>query len=424
MEKTLISRATQDLLSWQALHRSLSLKERLSSFKTYRTSVFQAKEFTCKREVLSPSDREVTIVDPYSAELRPMLMFASNNYLGLGNHPYVCEKVKQAIDKYGVGVGGPPLLNGYTFLMREVEERLASFKHKESALIFPSGFAANLGIIGSLVNPKDCILYDEHSHASFYDGLKMNKCKAYPFPHNKVETLARLMDFRRKNQGDMFVGAEGIYSMSGDMAPLPKLLDLCRKHNALFILDDAHGTGVVGKNGAGTADYFGVSDEVDVIMGTFSKAFTVTGGFVAGSKDVIEYMRYFARPYIFSAALPPPVLAAVLAGLEVMQNEPWLQFQLLHNVQYALQLLRPYGLVAEPQGGIIALKVPEGMNIRKANFLFHQLGLFISAIEYPAVPLNKQMFRISLMAQHTKADIDFLSEAVAQVWSDEGVYNS
>lgn len=424
METDISRKAANDLLNWQALHQSLGFKERVASFSNYRASVYQDKEFTYKREVISPSGREVIIVDPYTAEHRSMLMFASNNYLGLANHPYVCEKVKQAVDSYGVGVGGPPLLNGYTFMMREAEERLAAFKQKEAAIIFPSGFAANLGIIGSLVGSRDKVLYDADSHASFYDGLKMNKRLGRAFPHNSVEGLAQLLQTPHDSQGTVFVGAEGIYSMSGDMAPLPQLLEVCRKHKAVFILDDAHGTGVVGKHGAGTADYLGVTKEVDIIMGTFSKALAVSGGFVTGSRDVIEYMRYFARPYIFSAALPPPVLAAVVAGLEVMQHEPWLQFQLLHNVQYAAQLLRPYGLSAEPHAGIIALKVPGSMNIRKANYLFHQLGLFISGIEYPAVPLNKQLFRISLMAQHTKADIDRLAEAVAYVWANEHVYNA
>lgn len=422
METAITSKAVNDLLNWQTLHQSLGFKERVASFSSYRASVYAEKEFTYKREVISPSGREVIIVDPYTAEHRTMLMFASNNYLGLANHPYVCEKVKQAVSRYGVGVGGPPLLNGYTFLMREAEERLAAFKQKEAAIIFPSGFAANLGIIDSLIGTKDRVLYDVDSHASFYDGLKMSKRLGRAFPHNNVEGFAQLMQNQHDRQGTVFVGAEGIYSMSGDMAPLPGLLEICRKYNAIFILDDAHGTGVVGKHGAGTADYLGVSKEIDIIMGTFSKALTVSGGFVTGSRDVIEYMRYFARPYIFSAALPPPVLAAVVAGLEVMQNEPWLQFQLLHNVQYAVQLLRPFGLSTEPQAGIIALKAPVGMNIRKANYLFHQLGVFISGIEYPAVPLNKQLFRISLMAQHTKADIDRLAEAVACVWTNEHVY--
>jgi glycine C-acetyltransferase len=424
MEVSAAERTASNLLKWRSLHYSSGFKERVSSFSQFVSSLRANKEFTYKREVVSPTGREVTIKDYYTGEHRQMLMFASNNYLGLANHPYINEKVQQAISKYGAGLGGPPLFNGYTGLTRQLEERMADLKKKEAAIIFPSGYAANVGIAGALIGETERVLYDEKSHASFTDGLKLYKRLARSFKHNNAEDLARQLDLRDDAEETVFVGAEGVYSMNGDMAPLPELIAACKKKkNSIFILDDAHGTGVVGKKGAGTADYLGVSDDVDIIMGTFSKSFAVTGGFVTGSKDMIEFLRYFARPYVFSAAAAPPALAAILAGMDVMQNEPWLQVQLLKNVQYAVKKLSPFQIVSEPKGAIIALKMPEGMNIRRANYMFHELGLFINAIEYPAVPLKKQIFRISMTALHTEADIDYLAAAIEHVFANETVYD-
>jgi glycine C-acetyltransferase len=195
-----------------------------------------------------------------------------------------------------------------------------------------------------------------------------------------------------------------------------------QNHNAVLIVDDAHGTGVLGKGGSGTASYLGCADRVDLCMGTFSKVFAVCGGFLTGSEDLINYLRFHARPYIFSASIPPTVTAAVLAGLEVMETEPWLQTQLLQNVSYAIQKLEPFGFCAKPGAAIIALKLPEEMNIRAASLLFHRKGIFINPIEFPAVASNRQRFRISLMAQHTKEDIDRLANAVEEVWNNPLAY--
>jgi glycine C-acetyltransferase len=197
---------------------------------------------------------------------------------------------------------------------------------------------------------------------------------------------------------------------------LDKLVPIVKKYNAITMLDDAHGTGVLGKTGSGTAEHFGVEQQVDLSMGTFSKSFAVTGGFVAGSKDLVDYMRFFARSYMFSAALPPLTLAAVLAGIDVIENEPWLRLRLLENARYAVEKLRPFGLTTNPEAAIVALQVPEWMDMRKANYHIHERGIFLNAIEYPAVPEGSQRFRISLMAAHTKEDIDHLAEVMGETW--------
>jgi glycine C-acetyltransferase len=415
MAATTKNRVALNLHEWQALHQNEPLMLRAKSFQGLVQYMQSEHQLLYRRKILSPADREVMVEDPFSGRVRPMLMFASNNYLGLANHPYVKEKILQAATKYGTGIGGPPLLNGFLKLTAELEERLAALKGKEAALIFSSGYTANLGLLGALVRDEDKLFYDELSHASFLDGIKLGQLHARSFPHNDLVALEAMLQ-NAKTKGDIFIGVEGIYSMDGDMAPLNELVNLCRRYGAHLMLDDAHGTGVVGKGGAGTAHYLHCEEDVNLAMGTFSKTFAVSGGFVAASRELVEYMRYHARSYIFSASLPPTVQAAVLAGLDVMQNEPERQEQLLRNVKYAGQLLEPFGLVNPPAGGIIALRVPPKINIREANLLFHDAGIFLNAIEYPAVPLQQERFRISLMCNHTRADIDYLAETVGRIW--------
>ncbi len=408
-----------DLKSIQIMQRKQDLRSRIRSFYEITSN----ENHTYFRVVVSPMDREVLVIDPASGEARFMLMFASNNYLGLSNHPYVKEKVMRSINEFGCGVGGPPLLNGYNTLIREAEERLAAWKKQEDAVIFSSGFATNLGIIGAITRSRDLILFDELSHASFYDGVRYSNAHAIPFEHNNMEALEDLLAAHQPKPGStVFVGAEGVYSMDGDKAPLDRLSRLCKKHNAISIIDDAHGSGVLGKNGAGTADFLHCTENIDIHMGTFSKAFAVSGGFVAGSKEMMNYLRYYSRPYFFSASFPPSTAAAVIACLDVMENEPWLQERLLDNVAYAVSKLRRFGLYAPAEGGFLTLNLPENMNVRKAALMFHEKGIFLNAIEYPAVEVNKQRFRISFMSSHIKDDIDRLADTVEEIWNSKQAY--
>jgi glycine C-acetyltransferase len=396
----------------------LSLQERTAWFEEMLDSTRKNQHNFYSRVINSPSDREVEIIDPVNGKPRKMLMFGSNNYLGLANHPYVRETVKKSISRYGVGIGGPPLLNGYSILMKELEERLSAFKGSEDSLIFSSGFCANLGLISGLFVRGDLICFDELSHASFYDGLKMVRTCKSPFGHNDTAELeAQLEQNKRLTGREAFVCVEGVYSMDGDLAPLDRIFPLCKRYNAHLVIDDAHGTGVIGKHGGGAIEHFGLNAGEEIVMGTFSKAFAVTGGFISASKPVINYLRYFARTYMFSASLPPISISAILAGLDVIGNEPERRIKLHENIRYATTKLQPYGLIGQPAAGIISLKVPEKINIRKASALFHNAGIFINTIEYPAVPLTSQRFRISLMSDHTRADIDKLASCVEETWS-------
>jgi glycine C-acetyltransferase len=399
--------------------RRLPLADRVECFEAFLNGLLERGELTTMREIISAADRVVTVALPGCSEGRQMLMFGSNNYLGLANHPRVVEAVRAAVARYGAGIGGPPLLNGYTRLHRELEERLAALKGTGDAMIFPSGYGANVGLVTGLVNADDLVLYDAYSHASFCDGLKMAGVESHSFRHNDLADLERMLARYAPAPGrDVYIAAEGVYSMDGDTAPVDRLVAICRTRGARLVLDDAHGTGVMGPTGRGTAEHYGMEGIVDVTMGTFSKAFAVTGGFVAAEKGVIDYLRYFARSYMFSASLPPAVIAAVLAGLDVMADEPDLRVRLHANVAYLVSGLRSLGFDIDSETGVIPLIVPAGMNIRRAARRFDELGMFVNAVEFPAVPISQQRFRVSMMATHTKEDIDRLLEAVDAVWSD------
>ncbi len=400
--------------------RKMSLDERTKFFSHWIGTRRTQGESLYLRTATSMADRAVDYFDPWTGTVRSMLMFGSNNYLGLTSHPYVREQVKKAVDKFGSGIGGPPLLNGYTTLHSELEERLSALKGKEDTLVFQSGYGANVGLVSCLAGKHDTVVYDVHSHASFYDGIKMADAPAVKFGHNDVEELETILQgLSSRTTGDTFVGIEGVYSMDGSLAPLDRIVPVSKRYGAILMIDDAHGTGVTGM-GRGTPEHFGVADDVDIAMGTFSKAFGVVGGFVSTTKPIADYLRFFARSYMFSSSLAPAVLAAVIASLELLEKEPGIHRQLMDNIDYLTRGLHRLGFGVNPQSAIIPLPVPQTLNIRKAAYHFHRAGIFINSIEYPAVPANQQRFRISMMATHTREDIDRLLEVVEEVWN---VYN-
>jgi len=362
-------------------------------------------------------DRTVRVRDNYGSE-QDMLMFGSNNYLGLSVHPYVKERIVRAMDEYGTGVGGPPLLNGLTKLHRELEQRLAVYEGTEDTVLYGSGYSANVGLMSAIPTKKDVVIYDSHSHKSFTDGLDLGGHTAVSFEHNDLEDLEAHLVAAQDIDGDRFVGVEGVYSMNGDVSPLDEIVPLCKKYNAILILDDAHGTGTSGRGGSGTAQQFGVHGEVDIILGTFSKAFGVSGGFVSCSKAVADYLQIFSKAYVFSASLPPMTIAAVHAGMDLLENEPEIHTNLLNNITYLAEGLCHLGFAATEESAVFPLPVPLSMNIRGAAHAFHNRGIFVNIIEYPAVPFSRQRFRISVMATHTKKDINQLLSVVKEVWDE------
>jgi glycine C-acetyltransferase len=303
-------------------------------------------------------------------------------------------------------------LNGTTAIHRLLEKRLAEFKGSEECMVFSSGFGANYGMISALVGKQDALIADSLAHASIIDGARTCRGELYHFEHNNVDSLVEtIKNAEADGKLNKFIIIEGVYSMDGDIPPLDRIFETAKKHNCLLMIDDAHGTGIMGKHGKGIAERFGLEGRIDMIMGTFSKAFASAGGFIAASSDLIGYMRFFARSYFFSAAPPPMLIAQVLSSLDIITEHPELIEMLYSNVDYILNGLNSIGYKCNTDSAIITIPVPEGIHIRKTARQFNDAGVFINHIEYPAVPLDKQRFRISAMSTHTKEDMDKLINA-------------
>lgn len=403
--------------------QSFPFVERVKYSSELFETVLDGPHSLYKREILSAIDRTVFVKDAVTGNPKQMLLFASNNYLGLANHKLVKEKTIKWIDKYGTGVGSAPLLSGYTVLHKNLEEKLSQLKGTEDTLIYPTGYSANVGLVSALALKSSVILFDEYSHASFRDGIKLSESKSFLFKHNDVSDLEKLLILHQNIKTDLFVSVEGIYSMDGDIAPLDLIIPLCKKYNAKLIIDDAHATCVLGKNGSGTGDHFGMKEGIDITMGTLSKALAVMGGFVCGKKEVINYLRLISRSYMFSTSMPMQVAASALAGLEVVDKEPELLDNLRENILYVKKGFQSRNVPVNCTefSPIILLIVPEKFPIRKVALELHEMGIFINSIEYPAVPINQQRFRISLMSSHTKDDLDLMMDKISYVW---GKYTS
>lgn len=374
------------------------------------------------REVLSASAPRVRVRDA-RGRASELVMLGSNNYLGLAQEPEIVSAATEAIHTFGVGCGGPPLLNGMTRLHKLLESRLAEFKECESALIFSSGYAANVGWITGMLAPGDVVVYDEQSHASLFDGIRMARVRSVPVPHNDVDAFASALERVRSSRADanIVLCTEGVFSMDGDIAPLRELRELCNQFGALLAVDDAHGTGVLGVCGRGTPAHFGLDGQIDLVIGTFSKVFTTTGGFVAGSRRMIEYLRYCSRSYVFSASLAPSVVATVLAGIEFLEQHPERIRQLRENVDHLVNGLRASGFKAESQTGIIPLRLPPSAPVQEVVARLHREGLFVNGVAYPAVAPDEQRLRLSAMATLTHGDLEFAIEKLAKVGRELGL---
>ena len=337
---------------------------------------------------------------------RKLIMLGSNNYLGLTQHPKVKEAAKKAIDEYGTSVSGSRFMNGTLKIHRELEEALAEFLQKETALVFSTGYQTNLGTISALLSPKDYAVMDKEDHASIVDGWKMSGAHFARFNHNDMESLESALSKIPDDAGKLIV-VDGVYSMAGDIAPLPQIVELKKKYGARLMVDDAHSIGVLGKNGRGTANYFGLEKETDIIMGTFSKSFASLGGFIAGDKEVINYVKHFARSFIFSAAMTPASAAAALASLKVMQEEPE---RIEHLWSIANRMRKGLKELGFDTGTSNTPVIPVYIRDRwKTVFIWKELfdlGVYVNPVFPPAVQPNDSLLRTSYIATHTEEQID------------------
>ncbi len=352
---------------------------------------------------------------------KKVLMLGSNSYLGLTVHPKVKEAAIKAIEKYGTGCAGSRFLNGTLDLHEELEERLADFVNKEDALLFSTGFQANLGAIAGLVQKGEYVILDKSDHASIVDGSRLSFGTVKRFLHNDMDSLKKVLESLELDAGKLIV-VDGVYSMDGDIANLPEMVKLKKQYNARLMVDDAHSFGVLGKNGRGTANHFGLEEDVDIIMGTFSKSFASLGGFVASDKEVIDYLRHFARSVIFSASITPASTAAVLAALDIMENEPELIDKLWANTDRMRKGVQQMGYdTGTSCTPIIPLIIGDDDKVLKMRRMLLDEGVFVNPVVSPAVPPNKTLIRLSLMASHTFEQIDFALEKLYKVGKAVGV---
>jgi 8-amino-7-oxononanoate synthase len=344
-------------------------------------------------------------------EGKKMIMVGSNNYLGLIEHPKVKKAARKAITRYGVATCGSRFLNGTLDIHVELERRLAQFLQREEALVFSTGYQTNLGIISTLAGKGDTVFTDRMDHASIVDACRLSYSSVLRFRHNDMEHLERQLSSVEEKSGKLIV-VDGVFSMEGDLANLPEIVKIAQKHGAHLLVDDAHGIGVMGKNGRGTPEYFGVEEDVDLLMGTFSKAFASLGGYVAGSKKIIQYIKHHARSLIFSASMTPSSVATVLATLDIIESEPERRERLWRITRMMKNGFEEMGFdTGETKTPIVPVIIGDDEKTFALWKMLRSDGIFANPIVYPAVPKNQSLIRTSYSASHTDTELNRILRA-------------
>ena len=392
------------------------LKEKLSAYDAPQ-KVMQAGIYPYFRAIESEQDTVVVING------KKVLMFGSNSYLGLTNHPKVKEAAIAAIRKYGTGCAGSRFLNGTLDIHIELEEKLARLVKKDGALCYSTGFQVNLGVVSIIAGRNDYLILDELDHASIIEGSRLSFSKVLKFAHNDMDALESKLKLCHKDRIKMIV-VDGIFSMEGDIIKLPELVRLAEKYDASVMIDDAHSLGVLGKNGSGTASHFGLTDKVDLIMGTFSKSFASLGGFIAGDKEVINFIKHNSRSLIFSASMTPSSAAAVLASIEIMETEPERIKHLWDMTAIAFDGFKAAGFdTGKSETPIIPLFIRDDVKALQLTQNLLAEGVFVNPVVSPAVPKEDCLIRYSLMATHTKEQVEISVEKITKAAKALGILN-
>lgn len=367
------------------------------------------------REISSAQDTEVTMNG------QPVLMLGSNSYLGLTNDPRIKEAVIAAVNKYGSGCAGSRFLNGTLDIHIQLENELAKLMKKEAVLLYSTGFQVNLGVISTLVGKDDNIFADKANHASIVAGCRMAAGKTFLYPHNDTRSLGRRLEHLPPEAGKLIV-VDGVFSMEGDIVKLPEIVKLAKQHNAVLMVDDAHSIGVLGKHGSGTASHFGLEDDVQLVMGTFSKSLASIGGFIAGDAVTIDYLKHHSHPLVFSASMSPANVAAVLAAIRIMVDEPERIEKLWKNTHRMKQGLLSLGFhLGASETPILPVYVRDVLKTCLFCKRLQEEGVFVNPVVSPGVPPGDELLRISLMATHTDEQIDRALEKMAKVGRELGI---
>ncbi|MDQ3199844.1 MAG: aminotransferase class I/II-fold pyridoxal phosphate-dependent enzyme [Verrucomicrobiota bacterium] len=354
-------------------------------------------------ELRAPANARTTIT--YGGKAQSVINLCSYNYLGLANHPEVIAAAHDALTTHGLGACGSPMLSGMSDLHRELERRIARFLGREDAMLFNSGFGGALGTISGMLRKSDVAVLDNRSHLSLRDGATLSRCRSEKFEHNDPAALdASLTRSKGKRQ---LVIMEGIYSMDGDFGNLQALIDVADSHGASVFIDEAHSTLACGAHGRGAAEKFGVEDRVSLTYGTFSKAFGALGGYVAGPRETLQYLRFYAHPYVYSCALPPVVVAAIIKSLEIGMNQPELRTRLWENADYFHAQLRGLGIdTGKSNTYVMPIVIGDRERMYRLGHELRSRGLWVAPVDYPAVPQDRICFRACVTALHTRADLD------------------
>lgn len=370
------------------------LTEQLESWR-------QAGTFQRLRELQSPCE-PIALFDG-----REVVNLASNNYLGLANHPKLVEAAVAATHKYGAGSGAVRTISGTMSLHLELERRIAAFKNVEACVVFQSGFAANAGTVSAILTPDDHIISDELNHASIIDGCRLSKAKIHVFPHRDTARAGSILEELAGQPGRKLLITDGVFSMDGDIGPLPGLVEAAERHGAIMMIDDAHSSGVLGRNGRGTVDHYGLHGRVDIQVGTLSKAVGVLGGYVCGSRDLIEFLYHRARPFLFSTSHPPGVAAACLAAFDILEQEPERIDRLWDNTRYFKSALADAGFnTGSSETPITPIMVGEASAAHRFSRELFEEGLYATGIGFPTVAKDKARIRTIVTATHTREMLD------------------
>ena len=362
------------------------------------------------RAISSEQDTEVIMNG------KKVLMFGSNSYMGLTNHPKVKEAAIEATRKYGTGCAGSPFLNGTLDIHKQLEARLAEFVGKEDAMIYSTGFEVNLGVVSCVTGREDYVILDEQDHASIIEGRRLSFSTPLKYKHNDMVSLEEQLQKCNPDKVKLIV-TDGVFSMEGDVAKLPKIVELAKKYDATVMVDEAHGIGVFGKQGRGTCNHFGVTDDVDLIMGTFSKSFASLGGFIATDKEITNFLRHHSRSYIFTASITPASTAAANAALDIMLSEPERQADLWALTNYALEGFRKMGCeIGHTETPIIPLYIRDNYKTFTITRDLLEEGIFVNPVVSPAVAPHDTLIRFSLMATHTKEQVTTALEKIQKVF--------
>jgi glycine C-acetyltransferase len=404
-----------------AEQRDKDLFAKARSFASYFRGRTQEQLYWYGMPLQSRCRNRAVIHDELTGRTREYLMFASNNYLGLANHPRVIEAICDATGVYGATNTGCRLIGGTNRLHKELERRLAAFKQRPACIVFPSGYSANVGTLSALAGRHDTIVVDKYNHMSIVDGVRLSGAHRKIYQHNDMADLERVLERGSGADAGTLIVADGVFSMHGDICNLPEIVRLARAHGARVLIDDAHATGVLGARGSGTAEHFGMKGQVDLELGTMSKALAGMGGFVAGDEDVIEYLRFYANSYVFAATIPAGVAAGLIAAIDVLESEPERLQTLWSNIRLLRSLLLDHGFDTEnSDSAVIPIVIRDERKAMEMGRAVRARGLFCQTVVYPGVALGDARLRVSVTCEHTEDDLRQAAAIFAEAAAETG----